>query len=214
MTEAEWFMGIDPITMLEWLGGAATSRKRRLFGCACCRRVWGLLTDARSCQAVEVAERFADRLVGEEERRTAQRAAESVAREFARALGPDHGRQAAADAAAWVSHKRGAVHAVWAAAAADRARPGRYEAAVLRDLFGNPFRPPPAVESAWLAWDGGAVRKLAQAIYEGGRFADLPILADALEEAGCDSPDLLRHCRGGGDHVRGCWLSDLLLGKG
>src|SRR5436309_1971776 len=138
MTEVEWFMGIDPIKMLEWLGGAATSRKRRLFGCACCRRAWGLLTDARSCQAVEVAGWFADGLVGEEERRTAQRAAESVAREFAKALGPDHGRQAAADAAAWVSHKRGTVHAVWAAAAADRARPGRYEAEVLRDLFGNP----------------------------------------------------------------------------
>jgi len=77
----------------------------------------------------------------------------------------------------------------------------------------GPFRPAPAVDPSWLAWNGGTVAKLAAAIYDGGRFADLPVLADALEEAGCDSPDLLRHCRGGGGHVRGCWLLDLLLGK-
>jgi hypothetical protein len=55
---------------------------------------------------------------------------------------------------------------------------------------------------------------LAQGIYEERAFDDLPVLADALEEAGCDQPDLLAHLRGPGPHVRGCWAVDLLLGKG
>jgi hypothetical protein len=81
---------------------------------------------------------------------------------------------------------------------------------LLRDVFGNPFRPM-AVEPAWLAWEGGTIAKLAQGIYGEGAFDRLPILADALEEAGCASADLLSHCRGPGPHVRGCWLVDALL---
>jgi hypothetical protein len=84
---------------------------------------------------------------------------------------------------------------------------------IIADLFGNPFRPV-SLEPAWLAWRDGTVRRLAAAIYEERRFADLPVLADALEEAGCDNPDILDHCRGGGEHVRGCWVVDLILGKG
>jgi hypothetical protein len=56
-------------------------------------------------------------------------------------------------------------------------------------------------------------RKLARAIYDGRAFGQAPFLADALEEAGCDSADVLAHCRSGGEHVRGCWAVDLLLGK-
>jgi hypothetical protein len=44
-------------------------------------------------------------------------------------------------------------------------------------------------------------------------FADLPILADALEDAGCTEAAVLAHCRGGGEHVRGCWAVDLLTGR-
>jgi hypothetical protein len=82
----------------------------------------------------------------------------------------------------------------------------------LRDLFGNPFSSP-SLDNAWLAWNGGTLPKLAQAIYDDRRFGDLPILADALEEAGCDNADVLSHCRSEGPHVRGCWVVDLLLGK-
>jgi len=84
-------------------------------------------------------------------------------------------------------------------------------APLLRCVF-NPFRPV-VLDPAWLAWNGGAVRKMAQAIYEKRRFADLPILADALEEAGCTDAAILAHCRGGGEHVRGCWVVDLLTGR-
>ena len=48
----------------------------------------------------------------------------------------------------------------------------------------------------------------------GGDYGGLPVLADALEEAGCTDADLLAHCRSGGGHLRGCWAVDLLLGKG
>jgi hypothetical protein len=70
------------------------------------------------------------------------------------------------------------------------------------------------VDPGWLAWDGGAVRNLAQGIYQERAFDRLPVLGDALEEAGCDSTDMLLHCRQPGEHVGGCWLIDLLLGKG
>jgi len=82
----------------------------------------------------------------------------------------------------------------------------------LHDIFGNPFRPI-TIDPSWLEWNGGTVVKLAQAIYDERAFDRLPILADALEEAGCSDQDILGHCRSGGGHVRGCWVVDLVLGK-
>jgi hypothetical protein len=79
----------------------------------------------------------------------------------------------------------------------------------LRDLFGIPFRPV-GVDPAWLT---PAVVELAQAIYDDRAFDRLPELADALEEAGCLDADILAHCRQAGEHVRGCWAVDLILGK-
>jgi predicted component of type VI protein secretion system len=68
-------------------------------------------------------------------------------------------------------------------------------------------------EKDWLDWNDKTVRKIAQAINNDQAFDRLPILADALEEAGCTDPAILDHCRGPGPHVRGCWVVDLLLGK-
>jgi hypothetical protein len=90
-----------------------------------------------------------------------------------------------------------------------RLREREVQAALLRDLFGNPFRPA-SLGAAWLTRDAST---LAQSIYDDRNFVDLPILADALEEAGCSDPDILGHCRSGGDHVRGCWVVDLVLNK-
>jgi hypothetical protein len=84
--------------------------------------------------------------------------------------------------------------------------------ALVRCVFGNPFRPATA-DSAWQGWNDGTIRKLAQAIYDERRFGDLPILADALEDAGCTDADILSHCRQPGPHARGCWPVDLILGK-
>jgi hypothetical protein len=83
---------------------------------------------------------------------------------------------------------------------------------LVRDLFGHPFRQP-AIDPTWLAWNCAGTPKLAQAIYEEHCFGDLPILADALEEAGCTDAEILTHCRGPGPHARGCWVLDLILGK-
>jgi hypothetical protein len=78
-----------------------------------------------------------------------------------------------------------------------------------REVAGNPFRPV-ALDPSWRTSTAVA---LARQMYESRDFGAMPILADALEEAGCYSPDVLAHCRGDGPHVRGCWMVDLILGK-
>jgi hypothetical protein len=92
---------------------------------------------------------------------------------------------------------------------------------LLRDIFGPlPFRQA-RIDSCWLAWNDGTVKKQAQAIYEGRALSGgtldssrLAVLADALEDAGCDNEEILLHCRQQGKaHVRGCWVLDLILGK-
>jgi hypothetical protein len=85
-------------------------------------------------------------------------------------------------------------------------------AELLREVFGNPFRPV-SISRSVLAWNDGTVVKLARAIYDERAFDRLPVLADALEEAGCDHADLPGHCRAPGPHVRGCWAVDLLLNQ-
>jgi hypothetical protein len=87
----------------------------------------------------------------------------------------------------------------------------RAQARLLRDVF-QPFSSH-TVHPSWLTWNDGTARKIAQAIYDERAFERLPVLADALEDAGCDDADILRHCREPGEHVRGCWVIDLLLGK-
>jgi hypothetical protein len=80
---------------------------------------------------------------------------------------------------------------------------------LLREIFGNPFRPV-ALDPTWLT---STVTALAKQMYESGDFSSMPVLADALQDAGCDNADVLDHCRGPGPHVRGCWVVDLVLGK-
>ena len=230
MTELEWLASTDPAPMLAYLRGRASDRKLRLFAVACCQRVWQLLTDGRSRQAVEVAERYADGLAGEEELRLAVVGAstvaergvaasdlvvdESVASAAFAALNSTLPAEKAADyvtanAASAVYHAATAPGRLPAVArSAERAA----QAALLRDIFGNPFRPAPA-DPAWLAWNDGVVPRLAQAVYDERAFDRLPVLADALEDAGCTDEQILRHCRAPGEHVRGCWVVDLVLGK-
>jgi hypothetical protein len=83
------------------------------------------------------------------------------------------------------------------------------QANLLRDIFGNPFRPVPFSPE----WRTSTAVALAQQMYESRDFSAMPILADALQDAGCDSDDILNHCRQPGEHVRGCWVVDLVLEK-
>jgi hypothetical protein len=83
---------------------------------------------------------------------------------------------------------------------------------LIHDVFGDFFRPA-AINPAWLAWNDTTAQKIAQAIYDERAFDLMPILADALEEAGCTDANILHHCRQPAEHVRGCWVIDLVLGK-
>jgi hypothetical protein len=94
------------------------------------------------------------------------------------------------------------------------------QTSLLRDIFGNPFRSPPVILPAVMAWNGGTVRRLAEAAYaerqlpSGHLHPDrLAVLADALEEAGLTDAELPQHLRGPGQHVRGCFAVDAVLGR-
>ncbi|OWK42425.1 hypothetical protein FRUB_04503 [Fimbriiglobus ruber] len=91
----------------------------------------------------------------------------------------------------------------------DNARRLKRMAEVFRCIFGNPFRPI-TFNPSYLT---PTVLSLAKGIYEDRAFDRMPVLADALQDAGCDNEDILTHCRGPGPHVRGCWVVDLCLGK-
>ena len=80
-------------------------------------------------------------------------------------------------------------------------------ASLFRDIFGNLSRPV-TVDSSWLT---STAVSLARQMYESRDFSAMPILADALQDAGCDSAAVLDHCRGPGPHVRGCWVVELIL---
>jgi len=81
---------------------------------------------------------------------------------------------------------------------------------ILRDIFGNPFRPV-AFDPEWRTSTAVA---LAKQMYDARDFGAMPILADALQDAGCENEDVLNHCRdANGVHVRGCCIVDLVLGK-
>ena len=182
-------------------------RKRRLFACACCRRIRRLL-DREGVARVEAAERFADDPAGHD-------GLVGLCDATAAAAGAPRAAALAACRNDDVGTVRFAAHqAVFAVAERFRdpvwASEKKEQADLLRDIAGNPFRPL-VVDPRWLTSTAVA---LARAIYAGRAFDRLPILADALEEAGCDDPDILTHLRGDGPHVRGCWAVDLVLGRG
>jgi hypothetical protein len=217
-------------------------RQLRLFAVACCIRIWPLLTDNRSRRAVQVSADYADGQASEEELSAAREAgsaaaeannpsfsdeSRSVAAGFLTASGKSQlfAARAVAEAASLeidevvrsVSSIEQAV--IEAATSADLARDwsnvigAAVRTHLLRDIFGNPFRPSSPLSPAVLAWNDATVRRMAEAIYDERAFDRLPILADALLDAGCDDEAILSHCREPGPHMRGCWVIDLLLGK-
>jgi hypothetical protein len=206
MTQQEWLQATNPTPMLKFLQEKVSDRKLRLFAVACCRRVWHLLTDEISRRAIETAERYADGEATAEELRAAEQAATDVSAEF---------RQPS-DMAMWVAstrpHLSGHPWQVLFNWAAEDYIPKADRVALLHELFHNPFRPITLDLSSW-TWHDGLLVSMAQRMYDRRDFSDIAVLADALEEAGCQDQDILGHCRSGGEHVRGCWVVDLLLGK-
>jgi hypothetical protein len=212
VTEAEWLNCTDPQPMLENLRGKVSERKLRLFLIACCQACWHLCKNQISRQAVEMAEQYTEGRTNEMEIRDLSRAAWKVG-------APVGGEVAFAYLAARTLDNE--LNRGWGYA--DDAElesiarhagtlPGAAQCQLLHDIFGNPFHPVTIIPS-WLGRQGGLLVSMAQKMYDSRDFADLPVLADALEEAGCTNSDILSHCRSGGEHVRGCWLVDLVLGK-
>jgi hypothetical protein len=240
MTENDWLGCGDPRPMLEFLqaNGRASDRKLRLFAVACCRRIWQLLTAEQSREAVEIAERYADDTVSKKDLTEARQAVRSASWDAAAAKA----RQVSWDGpgfVAWCCVRETMPSAVKEAARTSAfratAKPVHFgknlgwqvgnlggeqemQATLLRDIFGNPFQSPPALDPSLLNHD--AIVRLAQFAYDDrdmpagtlnpGRLAEL---ADALEAAGCRQQNVLGHLRGDGPHVRGCHVVDLVLGK-
>jgi hypothetical protein len=188
------------------------NRKVRLFAVAVCRRAWKPVSNAEAGKAIDVAERYADGLLATDEELQAARKLlwdKLLARWSApfftavrNTLPMD--RWSAAIVSTFPEPTKSGS---WSTASE---LTGKYQPEILRCIFGNPFRPVTA-DPFWLASNNGTVVKLAQAIYDERTFDRMPILADALEDAGCTNADILVHCRGGGEHARGCWVVDLLL---
>jgi hypothetical protein len=226
MKDTPWRECNDPDAMLAMLGDKACPRRLRLFSVACCRRVWHLLEESAFREAVQAAERFA---LGESTDKQLDAAWQATFRDRqedglsddplanARFWAADAASQTACDLDRASSVASGAAWAAsWASSLpADEAfdRERAVQCDLLRCLFGDPSRPMLVVEAAWLAWGDGVVARLVRSIHDSRRFEDLPILADALDEAGCDDEALLSHLRGPGPHVRGCHVIDWLTGK-
>src|SRR5262245_16186647 len=228
MTEHEWTSSVDPSAMERFLRHRTSARKARLYACACCRHVWELVLDSRrrlpqeqlrqawteaefmdeatSRHAVEVAEAYADGRSTEEQLRQAWHDADWAAMPYGYDV-----LNMALDASNPSLELNGDIAATAANDALDKSLDPYCE--FLRCIYGNPFHRLPSLPATVLVWNDRAVVKLAQAIYDKGRFEDLPILADRLLDAGCDDGEVLAHCRGPGPHVRGCWVVDLILGK-
>ena len=219
MTEAEWLACVDTESMLHFIRDRANVRKMRLLGCAACRQIWDFVLEEVCQRAVEAAEQFADSLTSLEALEFACDGAIHVADLADSEPESDHYDPQLAFHVAMAAFRvsvppplqlntllmlfRNCDHAK-----TSQARSTHTD--LLRDIFGNPFRPVVIFSPSWRT---STAVTLASQMYESRDFSAMPILADALQDAGCDSADVLDHCRGPGPHVRGCWVVDLVLGK-
>jgi hypothetical protein len=211
MTEAKWLSATDPRVMLNQLSGTVSSRKARLLKVATARLRWEEFAHTVLRETVELAESFADGNTSEavfgelrgrvygyfDDNHPLRRLPMPPLHLLSLALATGYNEQMnsqLAGGANWMS----SVQLLSAELPP-----------ILRCIFGNPFRPVAFAPE----WRTETAVALAAGIYDERAFDRLPILADALEEAGCDHPDVLRHCRGPGPHARGCWVVDGVLGK-
>ena len=216
MTEEEW-PDASFWSMEQYFVENASEYKQRQFACACCRQIWNLLSETRRRQ-LRLVEKFVDGKIGSDDL-----IAEFEGIEFGVEISEEAGGEQAERAIWSLAHEwinpdregRLQTHSESRSVAESlgKSQPWeigrRLQGEYLSDIFGNPFRPVVA-DPAWLT---STVRSLADAIYWDRAFDRLPILADALEEAGCVNADVLLHCREPAEHVRGCWVVDLVLGK-
>lgn len=208
ISEEAWSTLTDVGSLQRYLPGRGGARKLRLFICACCRMLSSLLPQPLCLDIVKLAEGFADEQKtypdldcargqvnqhstewgGEPDANVAFEILQAMV-EWSASLGVQHVLPHLPTIEAWFRLK---------------------SEDLIRDLLGDFFHPIPCEES-WLTWNDGLLHRMARGIYASGRFGDMPILADALEEAGCREECLLQHLRKQSFHVRGCWALDALL---
>lgn len=243
MTEGEWLTSTDPKAMLDDSRGNASHRKLRLFACACCRRVWDWLDekgrraietserywDGRASYddlCIAMSEAAGDYFgeFGTHYPSNAAYCATSVvdidsyqaavaaATEVAEAVRCEANvRQTIVPGGSRRTPDSSGRTANDGPSAGETARMAECAAQcdLLRDIFRGPRRPIHIRGH----WRSASVFYFARTIYEDRAFHVMPMLGDALEEAGCDEIDILNHCRQPGGHVRGCWVIDALLLK-
>lgn len=242
MTEADWLAATDPEPMIWLARKRGSDRRTRLAACACYRAVWEAAGDRPFEWVIEAGERLSDGEISPEaagvtfgqatdaacalmgltslqdvpslngrDLREVQTA--TLMLETAMCVSP----RSSAPLSQLVREEPTRLQRL-SSAIADWLSLGEHDrpdpkppvwCLLIRCVFGNPFQPV-AFDPRWRTETAAS---LASAIYTERAFDRMPILADALEEAGCNHTDVLSHCRGPGPHVRGCWVIDLLLGK-
>lgn len=226
MAKFDWTACDDPDTLLDAAKRSKppiSARKQRLLGCGFCRHVWDRLEEP-SRRAVEASERFADDPATAADLTAAYDDATRVNRRRFDKTGILYGKSAGTAPADRVTAKFG-----WEAAGA-ASRPTKPVlgkivfavrmlagdsggetaalAALVRCVYGDPLTPLPLDP----AWRTDAAVGIAAKVYDSREFGNLPVLADALQDAGCELPAVLDHCRLPGPHARGCWVIDWVLG--
>jgi hypothetical protein len=226
-TEKDWIRGHDAIAMAAYLQGQANERRLRLVACACCRQLETIAGPDWSKEALTAAEQLAEGLLTLEDldpvrQRLLDATAwagewadetpeENVVRAVRALLHPKAGYalRETLDALERAAHLSGSTEAE----CLERSRLElKRQAAVMREIAGNPFRIA-VIEEPWKRWHGGCLVHLAKEIYDTRTFQDVPMLGDVLEDAGCTAVELLDHCRLDSWHALGCWVLDGILGK-
>lgn len=218
MTESEWLASNDPVAMLKRLNRPLGDRLLLLYGVACCRLHWHLLTHEVSREAVEWTERYADGLAfKDEEHGRIEWCSEGAAFGVEGDVKWEYGNEYGADRSDYnlrvkVAYLANSLMTLDGQTPFDPTLSSYrnvLSVPLIHDIFGNPYRPV-TIEPHWLTEN---VVGLASTIYDERCFDRMPILADALMDAGCFDDEILNHCRGKGPHARGCWVVDCLLGN-
>ena len=223
MTEAEWEQCLSRRLLLQFIEDQASERKLRLWAIACCRQRWDLFSDKSHRKLIEAAEQYADgtgtsddlkRLVRPFEYSWTKNWPSKEGVYVASAVVPLACSDAftsvkALTVAESISNAVSVQMGDYITEFSESEREVFPQITAIHDIVGNPFYPE-AVEQGWLT---DTVVQLARVMYESRDFSAMPILADALQDAGCDNHIILNHCQGRWPHVRGCWVVDLILGK-
>jgi len=227
MTEQEWLACTDPQPMLGFIWQPAYDRRLRRFVLACCQELWASSPDEALRAGFQIFESVVPNgplsplptliRVPLGEVVIDCRASEPFSP--LRLTNGDQVLDIESSSDIWfflkflgcyspLNLRPDRYASFFSASGLPRAR----QATILRDVVFPSYRSVNCPRE-WLAWNGATVHQLADRIDREGVYYDLPILADALEDAGCDNVAILTHLRGGGGHVRGCWAIDSILGK-